>query len=318
MNFPVKKKTYHAGIANTLIITGFFMIGLSLAFLIVPLPLLYIYNIPLEAESLADFLQTKSLVNNKHGRIILLYIQGLTAFIGFMVSPWVYLRVYARENLRHLNPQKNLKVLSILLAVGITLMIMPFTSWVIEQNAQMHFPASLSNLEKWAMSKEVQLQELTIYLTQFANVGELILGIVIIALIPALGEEFLFRGLLQRNFQSFLNPHVAIWLSAILFSAFHLQFFGFIPRMLLGALFGYLYLWSGNLWLAIIAHFVNNAFTLIMRYLYNESLVSFDIFEAKSMPLVWILTSLFLTILSLYYFRITTIRHDQNFSHQKR
>ena len=318
MNFPTKKNTLSAGIANTLVITGFFMIGLSLAFLIVPIPLLYIYNIPFEAESLAGFLQTQALMNNEQGRIILLYIQGLTAIIGFMVTPWLYLKLFAGESLSHLNPNKNLSFISIFMTIIITILIMPFTSWVIELNTQMHFPGFLSHLEDWALSKEIQLQELTVYLTQFSNINELFLGLIIIALIPALGEEFLFRGLLQRNFQSFMNPHIAVWLSAILFSAFHLQFFGFIPRMLLGALFGYLYLWSGNLWVAIIAHFVNNAFTLIMRYLYNKSLISFDIFETKSMSFYPVLISLLLTCISLYYFRKVTIRYDLNLSYKKR
>ena len=74
----------------------------------------------------------------------------------------------------------------------------------------------------------------------------------------------------------FHNPHLAIWITAIIFSAIHLQFYGFIPRMLLGALLGYLFYWSGNLWLSILAHFVNNGFAVVVAYLINSNIISED------------------------------------------
>ena len=83
-----------------------------------------------------------------------------------------------------------------------------------------------------------------------------------------LSEEIFFRGFIQRLFiENKLNHHLAIWFTAILFSAIHLQFFGFVPRVLLGAVLGYLYFYSGNLWLSIIAHTVNNGFAVVMAYI---------------------------------------------------
>jgi membrane protease YdiL (CAAX protease family) len=111
------------------------------------------------------------------------------------------------------------------------------------------------------------MQELTTYLTNFENIVEFLAAIVILAVVPAIGEELLFRGILQNKITLLTkNYHVAIWVSAIIFSAIHFQFYGFVPRVLLGALFGYLYVWSGNLGVAILAHFINNGFTLFLIY----------------------------------------------------
>ena len=96
-----------------------------------------------------------------------------------------------------------------------------------------------------------------------------------IAIIPAIGEELLFRGVIQRIFTRWTRSnHWGIWIAAILFSALHMQFYGFVPRMLLGVLFGYLLVWSGSMWLPIIAHFLNNALAVIAMYMIDKELIS--------------------------------------------
>jgi membrane protease YdiL (CAAX protease family) len=98
-----------------------------------------------------------------------------------------------------------------------------------------------------------------------------------IGIIPAIGEELLFRGVIQRIFTEWTkNIHWGIWISAILFSALHLQFYGFVPRAILGAIFGYLLVWSGNLWLPVLAHFINNTVAVIAYYFYGEGILSVD------------------------------------------
>ena len=98
------------------------------------------------------------------------------------------------------------------------------------------------------------------------------------------------------------NIHISIWFAAILFSAIHFQFFGFVPRLLLGALFGYLYYWSGSLMLAILAHFVNNAVSVTALYLYQEGQFTFDVESQESAPLNVVILSGILTVGLLYYF----------------
>jgi membrane protease YdiL (CAAX protease family) len=141
-------------------------------------------------------------------------------------------------------------------------------------------------------------------MTKFDSIGEFMIGFVVIAIFAAFGEEFVFRGLIQSELlKTISNPHVAIWITAILFSAFHMQFFGFVPRMLLGAMFGYLYYWSGNLSLAMLAHFVNNGLQVIVIYLYQKGKLSFDPEATDYFPLSAVLASAVVTGALLYYFR---------------
>jgi membrane protease YdiL (CAAX protease family) len=131
----------------------------------------------------------------------------------------------------------------------------------------------------------------------------LLIALVIIAVLPAIGEELVFRGLIQNElFRGTKNIHVSIWIAAFLFSAIHIQFFGFVPRLLLGALFGYLYYWSGNLSLAILAHFVNNAVSVVALYLYQHGKFTFDIESPESAPPNVVIVSTLITAGLLFYF----------------
>ncbi|MEM9917068.1 MAG: CPBP family intramembrane glutamic endopeptidase [Bacteroidota bacterium] len=122
-------------------------------------------------------------------------------------------------------------------------------------------------LPEWAVSMEDSTAMLMSNLLEVDSPIGLLLNIFIIAVIPAFGEEFVFRGILQKNLSRMLNrPHLAVWLAAIIFSAFHMQFEGFLARLALGALLGYLFYWTRNLWLPIIAHFFTNALQLILQY----------------------------------------------------
>ncbi|WP_460913058.1 lysostaphin resistance A-like protein [Spirosoma areae] len=186
----------------------------------------------------------------------------------------------------------------------IVIAFMPFDSLIIEWNQTLHLPETLAPIEQWIRDKEKGLEGITKYLTTFKTTGQLLVAFLVIALIPALGEETLFRGILQRNFSYWTgNAHVGIWLAAALFSAIHVQFLGFFPRMLLGALFGYLYLWSGNLWVPILAHFVNNGFTVLMVYLHQQKLTTMNIESTESVPVPGALVAGVLTVGLLYYFR---------------
>ena len=107
------------------------------------------------------------------------------------------------------------------------------------------------------------------------SIPDVLFNIFMIALLPALGEELLFRGIVQKIFTQWSkNVHLGVWISAVLFSAMHVQFYGFIPRMMLGALLGYLLVWSGSLWLPIMAHFVNNASAVIFTYLFDKQMMT--------------------------------------------
>jgi uncharacterized protein len=177
----------------------------------------------------------------------------------------------------------------------------------IEWNAGFHFPEVfpdfLKRFESWAREKEDAAEVATKFLTQFESVSELAIALLVIAVLPAIGEEIVFRGLIQNEMVKATGKiHLSIWLSAALFSAIHIQFFGFVPRLLLGALFGYLYYWSGNLTLAIIAHFVNNGVSVIAMYFYQKGAFEFDLESTESAPFNVVIISAVLTAGLLYYF----------------
>jgi membrane protease YdiL (CAAX protease family) len=130
--------------------------------------------------------------------------------------------------------------------------------------------------------------------------GIMIFNVFMLAVIPAIGEELIFRGVFQKIFYSlFKSGHLAIWITAFVFSALHFQFFGFIPRFILGLLFGYLFYWSGTLWLPVISHFVNNAVPVIGAYIQSKGdfgIVSWE--QVIILPLITIIG-----IIILQYFR---------------
>jgi membrane protease YdiL (CAAX protease family) len=115
------------------------------------------------------------------------------------------------------------------------------------------------------------------------SVGGLFFNLFMVALLPAVGEELLFRGVIQRILTRWTRSyHWGIWIAAILFSALHMQFYGFVPRMLLGVLFGYLLVWSGSMWLPVLAHFINNAIAVIAYYFVDKKLLNPNIEEIGS------------------------------------
>ena len=131
-------------------------------------------------------------------------------------------------------------------------------------NNQMELPAFMAPIEEWMRAQETLAEQLTTILLSSDSVWVILANLIVIAVTAGITEEFLFRGALQRVIGKWTsNPHTIIWVAAILFSAFHLQFYGFLPRMILGAYFGYLLYWSKSIWIPVFAHFVNNAFAVI-------------------------------------------------------
>lgn len=138
-------------------------------------------------------------------------------------------------------------------------------------NEQVTFPPFMQHIEQWFRDSENNAQALTENLLKANTILGLLGNLLLIAVLPAIAEELLFRGALQNIIQQWRGTVTAIWIIAIVFSAIHLQFYGFVPRMLLGALFGYMVYWSGGIGLAIWAHFVNNAIAVGFHYLQSNN-----------------------------------------------
>ena len=234
----------------------------------------------------------------------LMGIQAINHLGTFLLPALLYWYVIERRTWVQFSARPLWAVVGLGLVGLVVIAFMPFDGLIIEWNQNLHLPETLAPLEKWIRSKEASLEGITKYLTTFNTTGQLITALLVIAVIPAIGEEVLFRGVLQRNISYWTrNVHVGIWGAAILFSAIHIQFLGFFPRMLLGALFGYLYVWSGNLWVPILAHFVNNGFTVLMVYLHQQKMTTVNIERTESVPVWGAVVSLALTTGLLVYFR---------------
>jgi hypothetical protein len=234
----------------------------------------------------------------------LMITQGFASLIGLILIPAFYIKVFERRSLRSLFTINEpwFMVIPILVVIGIGFQVA--LSPVIEWNMQVQFPDFLKEFANWAREREDVLIELTKVLTNFQHPEDFVLGFIVIAVLPGIGEELVFRGLIQNElYRSTRQAHLAIWVAAFLFSAIHMQFFGFVPRLLLGALFGYLYHWSGNLLIPMFAHFFHNGFTLFMMYLYQQGSIELDMESNESAPWPWVSVSVISTIALLYYFK---------------
>ncbi|MEM9982062.1 MAG: CPBP family intramembrane glutamic endopeptidase [Bacteroidota bacterium] len=260
----------------------------------------------LQTEEIAYILNNPTLGTEVDGAWTgIMLLQAFTALGGFVLAPLIYVRFIEKNVENPLVAQIRTSAFLVMLVVLIVLCVVPFISYTAYLNAQMQLPATLSEVENYIQQKEENLKALTIFLTDFPSVTQFLIALVVIAVIPAVGEELLFRGLLQ-NFliQHFGRRyhHGAVWLVAIIFSAIHVQFYGFIPRLLLGALFGYLYLWTQNLWYPIVAHFINNGATLLALYLYQQGTTSINLEEPSQVSWWGAVLSLLLTGVLVFLF----------------
>jgi membrane protease YdiL (CAAX protease family) len=236
-------------------------------------------------------------------RIPMLTMQAISALVGLILVPGlVWWRLRHKPVSAFFTERAGWQILALTVFLVIAFAIVD--SAIIQWNKNWKLPSFLSEFESWAQAKELQLERLTKVLVSFASPQEFFIGLLVIAVLAGLTEEFFFRGLIQTELlRAFRQPHVAIWLTAFFFSAIHMQFYGFVPRMLLGALFGYLYVWSGNLWLPIVAHITNNGFSLIVVYLHQQSPLPLDVEnEAAPWPIVIVFLVLTVFLIRKIYF----------------
>lgn len=211
---------------------------------------------------------------------VLKYFQVVQSIGLFIVPPFVLAWLFHGQIAEYLFLNKNSTSSSIFLVAILVIFSLPLINFIGEWNTRMEFPEFLAGMERWMKNAEENAAELTEAFLKVETTGGLLFNLFMIAFLPAIGEELLFRGVIQRIFTNWTRSfHWAIWISAILFSALHIQFYGFVPRMLLGVLFGYLLVWSGSMWLPIAAHFFNNGFAVVGMYLIDKNVLNPDVEE---------------------------------------
>ncbi len=192
---------------------------------------------------------------------LMLFIQNSILFIGSPLIAQHYLwKTNLQTTFQLYKPSVYTLMIGCITILGAGPLIDLLTTW----NQGIHLPTALRQLEQWMIEYEKDAEILTKQLLQVNSWGEVITTLIVTALLAGIGEELLFRGILQKLFiQWTKNIHIGIFIAAFIFSAIHMQFFGFIPRLVLGVILGYLYIGSRNLWVPIVAHSLNNAWVVL-------------------------------------------------------
>lgn len=183
-----------------------------------------------------------------------------------------------------------------LLGAAVMVVSLPFIECVTQFNEGWHFPAALQSLEQHLrQQEESSAQQMETFLS-VDGVGAVMFNVVVIALTPAICEEFFFRGALQTLLGRWLrSPHWGIVLTAAVFSLAHGEFFAFLPRFVMGIILGYCFYLSGSIWVGAAAHFLNNAFAVVAyAYCYHQH-IPFDTMDGIGIPWYLVVLSLLVT-----------------------
>lgn len=193
----------------------------------------------------------------------------LQDLLVFILPALVTALVCTRLPARMLAVEKGPGWMAVLLAIVTLLCSVPAMNAVVAWNESWHFPSAFGELEQTLRQMEDAARDVTDMLMSGASVASLCVSVLIVGVMAGFGEELFFRGAMQRILMMgrAMNPHVAIWITAVVFSLLHFQIFGFVPRMLLGAFFGYLLWWSGSLWLPIAIHTFNNSVVVVTEWM---------------------------------------------------
>lgn len=302
------------GLASKLLsLFGFFLLGSFFGQFFGLLAAVYIMNFPT-----ADMVQFQKIIldfvshpekyeNSFHGMMAL---QWFTALFTFVIGSWAYMSWVEKRSISELNQGDSPDWRIFLWAILVVLVGMPLLEFIIQWNQNINLPAGFEDIERWMKNSEDQMSQLTRFLLNFQSPVDFGIGLAVIAGMAALGEEIFFRGVLQSLFERYIgNSHVAVWVAAAIFSFIHFQFYGFFPRLFLGAFFGYLYVWFRTIWVPIVAHFFNNGWTLTMHYMYQQKQIDIDP-EQMGTLIPWWSALVSLILVAFYVKRLHDYRTD--------
>jgi hypothetical protein len=202
--------------------------------------------------------------------------QGISSALMFIAPPMIYYAITRTQPMRQLGFRKPIKGWMLIIGMALMFVSLPITNLLTEWNEKMNLGATLETLENLIKQMEDMAADLTKRMLEVDTVWGLLFNLLVIALIPAIGEELTFRGVIQQSLTRRCNVHVAVFLSAFIFSFIHFQFYGFLPRMFLGLILGYMFYYSGSIWTSILMHFINNGTAVVVSYLDYKGLANID------------------------------------------
>lgn len=271
-------------------------VGSALALLIV-----YLAGDIKEISSLPKFIQQVAQLPN--GWYVFISVQAISHLFSYLIPALVFWYLFEHGRWTDFQSKPLRAVPGLWMGLLSVIAILPFNDLLIQWNQRLKLPNLLSNIEQWMRRKEQEGELLTNQLVDFGSLSQLFIAILVIGFVASIGEEIFFRGIIQRKLIEWMaNSHIGIWSAAILFSAVHFQFYGFFPRLLLGVLFGYLYFWSGNIWVAVLAHFINNSLIVINTYMQQQPAYSSLELRLDTTTWIWVLFSAIGSTILLFYF----------------
>jgi membrane protease YdiL (CAAX protease family) len=222
---------------------------------------------PLYGLSIEDISSLKSNLDDPQNVAILKFLQLLNTLGLFVIPALAFVFLFEKKPVKTLHLNHLITPINAVMVFILMLCSIPSINWLVEWNKSINLPEQFEAIENWMKQAEDRAMGLTKAFLRMDSPSALWQNLLLVAVLPAIGEEMIFRGIVQQNInRSFKTAHLGIWISAILFSALHMQFYGFFPRMFLGAFFGYLLVWTKNLWVPILAHFINNALAVLIAY----------------------------------------------------
>ena len=231
------------------------------------------------------------------------FFQALGLFlIPAIICAWLFSDNYKE----YLGIDKPVSKRVVIFTIVSVIVAIPFLNMMVSINQQMIFPESLKELEQFLKEMEEAASRSVEVMLDTKNVSTIGFNFLTVCVVAAICEELLFRGLLQTLFGRMIkNPHILIWMVAILFSAFHLQFYGFIPRMLLGAWLGYLMYFTKSIWAPVLAHFTNNLISIGLFYIFQDKPDEIQKFDTLGTDSTWWLS---FASLALFFFCFSLIK----------
>jgi membrane protease YdiL (CAAX protease family) len=245
---------------------------------------------------------------------VLKFYQAIYSTGMFIIPPFIIAWFLHNKVSAYLFLNKKAPFSQYLFATLTIIVALPAINLLADINSHLQLPEFLSGVEEWMKHSEDQAEMITKKFLVMDTPFDLIINLILIAVIPALGEELLFRGVIQRIFSNMTkNVHWGIVITAFLFAALHMQFFGLLPRMAMGILFGYLLVWTKSLWVPILAHLINNGMAVCMTYFINKGQLPEDIEKfGGNDSSIWISGIISIVILTPLLFSLYGSRERQS------
>lgn len=292
-----QQSSYFTQLVMTLVVAFMMMFISSVISMAIAVPMYH-----LDINDLSNLMTN---LDDPRNIAVLKFSQIIVSLCGFVFSALILAYLFSFNSNQYLRMDRNPRLKYFVYAFLLIIIVFPLINLIGALNSELQFPDFMRGFQSYLDEQDQMNEQLMETFLADSNLRGLFVNVVMIGIIPAVGEELFFRGVVQNIFTKMSkNYHWGIWIAAAVFSLIHMQISGFFPRLLLGAMFGYMLVWSRSMWVPILAHFVNNVSAVIMYYLVNTNRLGKETLEYGSTSDVWpfVLVSAVLTGVLLWYF----------------